>query len=168
LWGPDVLDEKVIDKPGLTQNTLNQVKNMQQNLELGGSNIYFELNRIHFANDQKRRQDKVTSIHDFTEKSPLKSFTLQYDHERQKALEEREQINACPHGFARDQSNQIEKSKKIVEATQVVNKAQSAIRMATKQQVQKSQREQDAHARDKRTQEYREYQEQQRRLKKQQ
>ena len=62
---------------------------MQKTHELGG-NMYFELNKISYRNDQKRRQDKVASIHDYTAKSPLKSFTLNYDHERQKKLEELE------------------------------------------------------------------------------
>ena len=51
MWNPEMIEEKVLDKPGLTETTLNQVKNLQQNLDLGGSNIYFELNRIHFKND---------------------------------------------------------------------------------------------------------------------
>ena len=28
MWGPEMIDEKVLDKPGLTENTLNQVKNL--------------------------------------------------------------------------------------------------------------------------------------------
>ena len=53
-----------------------------------GGNAYFELNKINYRNDQKRRQDRGDYIHDFTQNSPLKNYTLQHDHERQKKLEE--------------------------------------------------------------------------------
>ena len=48
---PSLLDDQVQEKPYLTKDTLKQVKNMQQDFELGGSNIYFFLNEINYKND---------------------------------------------------------------------------------------------------------------------
>lgn len=64
----------------------------------------------------------MSSIVEHAEKSPLKNYTLMYDHERQKQLEELEQKSVRPHGFARDQTKQIEKSKKIASDTYITNK----------------------------------------------
>lgn len=74
--GPDEIEEKMLNKPNITPSTLEEKKKLQTNHALGGSNIYFELNRIYFENDQKRRQDQVKTIHDFTQNSPLKNHTL--------------------------------------------------------------------------------------------
>lgn len=74
-------EDDLVEKLNLTPDKLHQLKSMQKVHELGG-NLYFELNKISFHNDQKRRQEKVSNIHDYTSNSPLKSFTLNYDHER--------------------------------------------------------------------------------------
>ena len=99
----------------------------------------------------------MASIHDYTQSSPLKSFTLTYDHERQKKLEEIEKKNEQPFAFVRDQSIQMEESKKIKNDIHIINKEQSKINLSNKKQHLRTQRTSDALEREQLAQNYRNY-----------
>ena len=51
---PNEMDEKLLDKVTVTEETKEKMKALQQNLPLGG-NLFFELNKIKYERDQKRR-----------------------------------------------------------------------------------------------------------------
>jgi hypothetical protein len=49
------LDEKLVEKVGIDGKRKMQLKNLQEELPIGG-NLYFELNRIAYKNDIERRK----------------------------------------------------------------------------------------------------------------
>jgi hypothetical protein len=49
-WDQKKLEERVIEKIGLSQQKLEKVKELQRDLA-GGNNVYFEMNQIAFKND---------------------------------------------------------------------------------------------------------------------
>ena len=51
-------DTKLVEKVGITGKTKGQLKSLQQNLPIGG-NLYFELNRLAYDNDQDRRMNTM-------------------------------------------------------------------------------------------------------------
>jgi len=68
-----------------------------------------------------------------------------------------ERKNARPHGFARDQTTQLEQAKKINVDTYQNNKELSAQKITSKEKAQKSQKDSDAIERDKRVKDFRMY-----------
>ena len=51
-------DSNLVEKVGMTGKTKGQLKSLQQNLPIGG-NLYFELNRLAYDNDQDRRMNTM-------------------------------------------------------------------------------------------------------------
>ena len=58
------VDEALVAKVGIANKTKEQLKNLQENLPIGG-NMYFELNRIAYKNDIERRKRKIEERYDY-------------------------------------------------------------------------------------------------------
>lgn len=83
----------------------------------------------------------MASIHDYTSNSPLKSFTLKYDHERQRQLEEIAERNYEPYVLVRDPRQQMENSKKVTMDAQKANATQSLLHLNNQKYLKKQEKE---------------------------
>ena len=52
-WDRNTLEDRLVDKPTMTADTKETVKVLQTNGPLGGTNVYFERNKIAHEIDQR-------------------------------------------------------------------------------------------------------------------
>ena len=109
-WDPDFRDERLNEKIGLTKEQMEKKMQLQENSAMGG-NLYFQLNNMAYHQDQERRSKIVKDKYDKGFSSSVKNHALWYGTERNKYLDERDNIYHQPEGIFRNDKDQMKASK---------------------------------------------------------